>query len=208
MKKKRNYIKKFKIWKENYPGTIKSLKKLAANPQVVAIGECGRDYNRDFSPRPDQLKWFERQVELSIELQMPLFIHERDAADAMLEILRRYQADIRGGVVHCFTGEADTLAAYLELGMHIGITGWICDERRGLHLRELVKGIPLDRLMIETDAPYLTPRTIRPKRSRNEPAFLPYVLDAVASSLGLTPEEVAATTTRSAEEFFGLTRAH
>lgn len=189
--------------------TIPALREMAAQDQVVAVGECGLDYNRNFSPRPDQLEWFEKQVELSIELQMPLFIHERDATESTLEILRRYDTTIKGGVVHCFTGDAEALAAYLELGLYIGITGWICDERRGLYLRELVNEIPLDRLMIETDAPYLTPRTIhpKPKRSRNEPAFLTHVLDAVAASTNRTPAEVAAATTRSAEQFFGLSPA-
>ncbi|MEE2886095.1 MAG: TatD family hydrolase [Planctomycetota bacterium] len=186
--------------------TIPALREMASQEQVVAIGECGLDYNRDFSPRPAQLEWFEKQVELSIELQMPLFIHERDAAEPMLGILRQHHQGIKRGVVHCFTGNAKALAAYLELDLYIGITGWICDERRGLDLRELVKEIPLDRLMIETDAPYLTPHTIdpKPKRSRNEPAFLRYVLEAIASSTNRTPAEVAVATTRSAEQFFGL----
>ena len=109
-------------------------------------------------------------------------------------------------VVHCFTGERDELRAYLDLGLYIGITGWICDERRGQHLRELVSDIPRDRLMIETDAPYLTPRDMRPqpKARRNEPAFLPHILRTVARALGRPPEEVAAETTRNAATLFGL----
>lgn len=192
--------------KECDDATISTIRELAGQAQVVAIGECGLDFNRDFSPRPDQLEWFEKQVELAIELGMPLFMHERDAAESMLEILRRHRKDIRAGVVHCFTGDAETLAAYLELDLYIGITGWICDERRGLHLRELVRQIPLDRLMLETDAPYLTPRSIRPKPKsrRNEPAFLTHVLHAVAECTQRTTAEVAAATTQSAERFFGL----
>ena len=184
--------------------TLDTLRRLAVELEVVAIGECGLDFNRDFSPRPVQLEWFEKQVELAVELQMPLFIHEREAGDALLDVLRRHRAGIKAAVVHCFTGDEATLDAYLELDLHIGITGWICDERRGLELQALVTKIPLDRLMLETDAPYLTPRTIRPKpkSSRNEPSRLPHVLASVSDSLGLPPDEVAAATTTTAHEFF------
>ncbi len=186
--------------------TIPALRELASHPQVVAIGECGLDFNRDFSPRPDQLEWFEKQIELAIELQMPLFMHERDAADSMLEVIRRHHKNIKAGVIHCFTGNARTLTAYLDLGLYIGITGWICDERRGLHLRDLVKEIPPDRLMLETDAPYLTPRSIRPKPKsrRNEPSLLTHILEAVATCTQRSSSEVAAETTQSAERFFEL----
>lgn len=187
-------------------GTIAALQGLASLPQTVAIGECGLDFNRDFSPRPVQLEWFERQVELAIELQMPLFVHERDAGTAMIDILGRHRAAVPAAVVHCFTGDGATLDAYLELDLHIGITGWICDERRGQHLREIVGRIPADRLMLESDAPYLTPRTMpeKPKHGRNEPAFLVHVLNAVAECTGRSREQVAAETTTTAERFFGL----
>jgi TatD DNase family protein len=186
--------------------TLSALRDLAALEQTVAVGECGLDFNRDFSPRPVQLAWFERQVELACELQLPLFIHERDAAAAMTEIIERHRSRITAAVVHCFTGDGAALDAYLALDLHIGITGWICDERRGLHLRDLVGRIPADRLMIETDAPYLTPRTMRekPRRGRNEPAFLPHVLDVVAECTGRSRDQVAAETTSTAERFFGL----
>ena len=186
--------------------TIDALRQLAARPEVVAIGECGLDFNRDFSPRPIQRAWFEAQVQLAIELGMPLFIHERDAAPAMLEVLRAHRDDITAAVIHCFTGTGEQLAPYLDLDLHIGITGWICDERRGGHLHELVRSIPTHRLMVETDAPYLVPRTMRPrpKSRRNEPAFLPHVVDTIAACLGKTPAEVAASTTEVACTFFGL----
>jgi TatD DNase family protein len=186
--------------------TLATLRELAAKTHVVAIGECGLDFNRDFSPRPDQREWFEKQVELAVELKMPLFMHERDAGEAMLEILAPHRENISAGVVHCFTGDEATLDAYLELDLHIGITGWICDERRGKHLHSLVRKIPLDRLMLETDAPYLTPRTIRPKpkSGRNEPAFLTHVLTTVAECLDLPESEVAAATRQTASQFFQL----
>lgn len=186
--------------------TIHTLRKLAATPEVVAIGECGLDYNRNFSDPEAQRRCFEAQVELACELEMPLFLHERDAIADQLEILGRHRTRIPKAVAHCFTGSADNLRAYLELDIYIGITGWICDERRGTHLRELVGEIPLDRLMLETDAPYLMPRTIRPrpKSRRNVPAYLPYVLATVAESLGMSESEVATATTATAIEFFGL----
>lgn len=189
--------------------TIESLRALAAKPQVVAIGECGLDYNRNFSPPDVQRKWFEAQVELACELDMPLFLHERDALDDQLEILKRHRDRFPAAVIHCFTGDATALRSYLELDLHIGITGWICDERRGHHLHELVAEIPLNRLMIETDAPYLMPRTIKPKPKtrRNEPANLPYVLTTLAECLGKPEAEVAAATTATAMDFFGLGRS-
>jgi len=186
--------------------TIAALRSLAARPEVVAIGECGLDFNRDFSPRPLQEKCFEAQVELACELKMPLFLHERDAHSRFVGILRHHREFIKAAVVHCFTGGAEELKAYLDLGFHIGVTGWICDERRGVGLREIIKRIPLDRLMLETDAPFLTPRNsplIR-KQSRNEPAFLIYVLKTVAESLGISDIDLAAATTQTARKFFKL----
>ncbi len=187
--------------------SLQRIRDLADKPKVSAIGECGLDFNRDFSPRPDQRHWFEEQVKLAAELQMPLFVHERDAWEALLEILDRHRGDLGDVVVHCFTGEEPALDAYLERGFHIGITGWICDERRGKRLRELVRKIPLDRLMLETDSPYLFPRNMpdKPKKGRNEPAFLVHVLETVAACLGQDVSAVAAVTTANAERFFGLT---
>jgi TatD DNase family protein len=182
------------------------LRALAADPTVRALGECGLDYNRNFSPRPAQLHAFEAQLELAAQLELPVFLHDREAHEDMLALLKRYRDRIPGVVVHCFTGERHELHAYLDLDLHIGITGWICDERRGLHLRELVRDIPAGRLMLETDAPYLLPRTLRPAPAgrRNEPAFLPAVLDAVAQSTGRPADEVAGETTRAARAFFGI----
>ena len=184
--------------------TLDNLRALAANPTVVALGECGLDFNRDFSPRPIQLKWFEQQCQLAGELQMPLFLHERDAADAFLEVVKSHRSTVPAAVVHCFTGSGTALDAYLDLDLHIGITGWICDERRGVHLRDLVRRIPSDRLMIETDAPYLVPRTLQPRPGRNEPAFLPHVLHTLSECLNRPREEIARETTETAVRFFGL----
>jgi TatD DNase family protein len=188
--------------------TILRLRELAVSPEVVAIGECGLDFNRDYSPRPVQEQWFEAQLQLASDLKRPLFLHERDAHQRLMAILKPYRTQLGPIVVHCFTGNAEELKAYLDLDLHIGITGWICDERRGLHLQELVRSIPLDRLMLETDAPYLTPRTLRPKPKggRNEPAFLPHVLQTVAEAMAKPAEEVARATTETAYQFFRLNK--
>jgi len=186
--------------------TIAALRELARNPRVLAIGECGLDFNRNYSPHPDQEKWFVAQLELAIELKKPLFLHSRDAFPAFSDLLKTRRNELPRAVAHCFTGEKAELHAYLDLGLHIGITGWICDERRGRHLLELVGEIPADRLLLETDSPYLTPRDLRPqpKARRNEPAFLPHILRAVARALRRPAEEVAVETTRNARRFFGL----
>ena len=184
--------------------TIDALLALTTNREVVAIGECGLDFNRDFSPRPVQVEWFRRQVALAKQLDLPLFWHERDAADVFLEVLDAEKPAPETVVVHCFTGDDSTLRQYLRRGYNIGITGWICDERRGLHLRALVKEIAGDRLLVETDAPFLTPRDLRPKPAagRNEPAFLPHVLRAIARCRGEDPEALAARTTANAHRVF------
>jgi len=184
--------------------TIPSLRELSRHPRVVAIGECGLDFNRNYSPHPSQEDWFVAQIDLAREVGKPLFLHSRDAHPRFSEILK----DKRVGhaVAHCFTGEKEELHAYLDLGLYIGITGWICDERRGRHLLELVRDVPRERLLLETDAPYLTPRDMKPqpKSRRNEPAFLPHILKAVARALGRSVEEVAAQTTQNARRFFSL----
>jgi len=186
------------------PGIIAELRELARDPKVVAIGECGLDFNRNYSPHPDQEKWFVAQLELAAELGKPLFLHSRDAHPRFAEILRNLR--VGKAVAHCFTGEAEELRTYLDLGLYIGITGWICDERRGAHLVPLVKEIPADRLLLETDSPYLTPRDLhpQPRARRNEPAHLPHILRAVARARGESPEALAAATTRNAKAFFGI----
>src|SRR5687768_467181 len=186
------------------PDTIPSLREIAKHPRVVAIGECGLDFNRNYSPHPDQEEWFVAQAELGLELGKPLFLHSRDAHPRFAAILRSLR--VENAVAHCFTGEREELKAYLDLGLYVGITGWICDERRGRHLIDLVREIPKDRLLLETDSPYLTPRDLKPqpKPRRNEPAFLPHILRTVARALERPPEEVAAQTTRNARELFGL----
>lgn len=192
--------------KEFTKDTLQSIRDLADLAEVRAIGETGLDFFRDFSPRPVQEKVFEQHIELASNLAMPLFLHERDSYPRFAEILNTYRSDLTQVVVHCFTGDRSALFAYLDLDCHIGITGWICDERRGSHLIPLVNNIPTDRLMIETDAPYLLPRNLpdKPKNRRNEPCYLPYVCRAVAAATERTEEEVAEQTTETARNFFDL----
>ena len=187
-------------------GTIEALRALAAHPCVVALGECGLDFNRNYARHPDQERWFVAQLELACELGKPLFLHSRDAHPRFAELLRAHRDGLPRAVAHCFTGDADELRSYLDMDLYIGITGWICDERRGLHLRELVREIPRERLMLETDAPYLTPRDLRPqpKARRNEPATLPHILQAVARARGEHADALGAATTHNARRFFNL----
>jgi TatD DNase family protein len=185
---------------------LTELRALAGRARVVALGECGLDFNRNYSPQADQIRCFRAQLELAAELRLPVFLHERDAHDTFTGILREHRPSLAGAVVHCFTGTRAQLDAYLSLDLHIGITGWICDERRGRDLVTLMPAIPGERLMIETDAPYLLPRNMPspPRDRRNEPAFLPYVLRAVAGARGESPAATDAITTATARTFFRL----
>lgn len=179
---------------------------LLQQTQVKAVGECGLDFNRDFSPREQQVRVFEEHLALAVETGKPLFLHERDAAERMLEMLREYRDHLPAAVIHCFTGERQALYRYLDMDLHIGITGWVCDERRGTHLLPLLKDIPQGCLMLETDAPYLLPRTLRPKPrdGQNQPAFLPEVARIVAQQRGESLQQLAEHTTNTARGFFSL----
>lgn len=173
---------------------------------TVAIGECGLDYFRDFTPRDQQRRAFEAQLMLAAEYKKPLFLHERDAGGDMLDMLTQWRDDISRAVVHCFTGDRKTLFGYLDLDLHIGITGWVCDERRGHHLQPLICDIPRDRLMIETDCPYLLPRDLptSPKARRHEPALLPWISRTLARLTGEPEARLAQRTTDTATTFFAL----
>ncbi|MCH8500876.1 MAG: TatD family hydrolase [Aliidiomarina sp.] len=181
------------------------LVQLLTHEQVRAIGECGLDYNRNYSPPDVQRKIFAAQLELAAELQLPVYLHEREAIRDQLDILDRYLDKIPAAVAHCFTGTAYELAAYQERGLYIGVTGWVCDERRGQALQAAVPDIAADRLLLETDAPYLMPRTIRPRpKSRNNtPANLPWVAERVAQLRACSLTELAAQTNANAERLFG-----
>jgi TatD DNase family protein len=185
------------------------IRELVHRDVVVAVGECGLDYFRNFSPREAQLEAFRRQLEIAVDTGLPVFLHQRDAHDDFVEVLEPALPQLSRAVAHCFTGEGESLREYLALGLYIGITGWICDERRGRHLYDIVSIIPDDRLLIETDAPYLLPRTItpQPKTRRNEPAYLVEVARTVAEARDQSLEHVAEITTANARRFFGLAAA-
>jgi len=211
--------------KERYPGRIHAtagihphdadqinseklalLSNLADSYSVVAIGETGLDFNRNYSSTANQIAAFEAQLELASIKKMPLFMHERDAAEKQIEIITDYRDHFAQGVIHCFTGDKKTLYRYLDLDLYIGITGWICDPKRGEELRKIVADIPLNRLMIETDAPYLMPKNMPnpPKNRRNEPAFLGYVLKGIQSQRSETLGTIAQATTANAKQFFNI----
>jgi TatD DNase family protein len=178
---------------------------LALEPQVVALGECGLDYNRNYSPHADQRRAFAAQLKLAADARKPLFLHQRDAHVDFLPMLKEYRRALAGAVVHCFTDTESALEDYLALDCDIGITGWICDERRGLALRDAARKIPDERLLVETDAPYLLPRTApRPAHRRNEPMYLPYVVAALAEARGQEPADVERVTAANARRLFAL----
>ena len=183
-----------------------ALSDLLAQAPVVAVGECGLDFNRDFSPRDAQRRAFREQLDIAVDARLPVFLHQRDAHDEMVELLRPVRGRLCGAVAHCFTGTTQMARDYLDMDLYIGITGWLCDERRGADLRDAVRHLPLDRVMIETDAPYLLPRDLprKPRGRRNEPRFLPHVLLRLAAAMGRTVDEVAHATRRNAERLFSL----
>ena len=199
-------------WDDTHAAQIREL---ARHPEVVSLGECGLDYNRNYSPHADQQRAFRAQLDIAVETGKPLFLHQRDAHADFLGILREYRPQLGAVVVHCFTDTREAMQDYLALDCHIGITGWVCDERRGKALYEAVAGIPDDRLLTETDAPYLLPRNAtraqdgqqwRPRSGerRNEPAALPWVVKALAQARGQSEEHVATISRDNARRFFGL----
>ena len=182
------------------------IRELAKHPKVRAIGETGLDFFRDFSSRKAQIASFEAHIEIAIATKLPMFLHERDAHKTFFEILKSYREKLSNIVVHCFTGQRDALHKYIELDCHIGFTGWICDERRGAHLLSIIKDVPLNRIMIETDAPYLLPRNIspKPKSRRNEPKYLTIICQTAADAAGLSFQTLAQHTSKNAQLFFNL----
>lgn len=188
-------------------GWQQQLSTLLQQPEVVAVGECGLDFNRDFSPRPTQQQVFAEQLQLAKQSRKPVYLHERDAFNSQLAILKEQQ--ISHGVAHCFTGNTAQLRAWLDLGLYIGITGWVCDERRGQELQQAVAYIPPDRILLETDAPYLLPRTLKPRPAggRNEPALLEAIAKQVANLKGCSLSELALQCWQNSQKLFGFNAA-
>jgi TatD DNase family protein len=183
------------------------LREMLTHKYAVAVGECGLDFNRNYSTRKEQIRAFEAQLEIAIEIQKPVFLHQRDAHEDFISILKGCRKELKQVVAHCFTGTINELNACVALDMYIGVTGWICDERRGQALQQAVKYIPMERIMLETDAPYLLPRDLHQKpvaKNRNEPCFLPHIARSVAKYMAKDEAELAAAAYKNSCEFFGI----
>ncbi|XP_045117483.1 3'-5' ssDNA/RNA exonuclease TatD-like [Portunus trituberculatus] len=215
-----------KSWDEE---TEEALREILANHEVVAVGECGLDFNRNFSPQETQLEVFHKQVSLACSLKKPLFIHERDAHNEVLEVLRKYKDRLPPVVIHCFTGDATQAAAYLKEGCYIGLTGYVWKDKSEDGVRRILEDgiVPLDRLLVETDSPFMYPNTRASKlppyvkealteRSltflhryctfqRNEPCSLPVTIEMIAAYMKKKSDQVALQTTFNALKVFGLT---
>lgn len=170
---------------------LDQLTALARRPAVRAWGETGLDFNRMHSPREEQEKWFVHQLETAADLGLPMIFHERDSQGRFLELLQACPPSAGAAVIHCFSGTRSELMRYLDMGYYIGITGIITLQERGELLRRMAPLIPADRLLVETDAPYLTPQPERRRFRRNEPAFVRSVLLKLAEVRGEEPAELA-----------------
>ena len=191
--------------KEFKESNISIIKKLLENKHVVAIGECGLDFYREYSTKREQVNCFEHHLFLASETKKPLFLHERDAFNDFYDMLKNHCDNLQNFVVHCFTGNKSNLIKYLDLGAYIGLTGWLTDTNRGSHLKDIIKFIPHDRIMIETDAPYLIPHNMNFKHDgMNKPAYLPYVAEAVALSMDLELNYLSTITIENTKKFFNL----
>ena len=171
------------------PQSWTKLKRLIADNRISAIGECGLDFNRNFSTKANQLFAFEQQLDIAANHNMGVYLHERDAFDEQIKLLEQYAPSLKFMVTHCFTSHKEHLDAYVALGCYVGITGWLCDEKRGQALREAVTTLPLSRLLLETDAPYLFPKTLKPRKSKNEPCYLPHIAETLSQ---ITSQDVSA----------------
>jgi len=183
------------------------LRDMLNHKNVVAVGECGLDFNRNFSTRNEQIRAFEAQLEIAIELQKPVFLHQRDAHDDFVSIIKSCRKHLKKLVAHCFTGSISEVNDYIMLDIYVGVTGWICDERRGESLQRAVRHIPLDRILLETDAPYLLPRDMQVKpaeKNRNEPCYLPHIAKKVAKYMLVEETELIAAAYKNTIEFFNL----
>jgi TatD DNase family protein len=186
---------------------ISEITDMQQHENVVAVGECGLDFNRNFSSRKGQINAFEQQLEIAANTGKPLFLHQRDAHDDFIAMISEYRNTLGNIVAHCFTGNADELEAYVAAGLYIGVTGWICDDRRADDLRQAVARLPLDRVMLETDAPYLLPKDLPQTpvtKGRNEPCYLPHVARTVARYMNVDELTLVQSAYSNTREFFDL----
>jgi len=183
---------------------LKNLKEAVINNNPHAIGETGLDFFRNLSTYDEQIYAFEEQIKIAIDTNKPLFLHQRDSHDDFIKILREYSSDINKAVVHCFTGTQEQLEDYLELDCYIGVTGWICDEKRNVELRKTIKNIPLEKLMIETDCPYLIPKNLpnKPKNNRNEPINLNHIVNEIAVLMEIDIDSLRKQTFKNTINYF------
>ena len=183
---------------------LEKLKEVININNPHAIGETGLDFFRNLSTYEEQVFAFEEQIKIAIKTNKPIFLHQRDSHDDFIKILRKYSSDIKKAVVHCFTGTQQQLDDYLELDCYIGVTGWICDEKRNIELRKTIKNIPLERLMIETDCPYLIPKNLeeKPKNNRNEPTYLNHIANEVATLMKKDINDIREKTYKTSLSFF------
>ena len=196
---------------KNWQRAKKEIEKLVGYSEVVAVGECGLDYDRMFSSREDQMTAFKEQLDLAVKYDKPVFLHVRPKIgegeikrimDDFNEVFKPYAEKGVRGIVHCFTGNKKMLDTFLGYSLYIGVTGWVCDDGRGEQLQKLIKYIPDDKLMIETDAPYLSPKNMENKAHRNEPAFLTYVAKKVAELKNISVEELSLKTDENVNSLF------
>lgn len=187
---------------------LQQLTTIVLTNHIVAIGECGLDFNRNFSSQADQIKVFTQQLRLAKEVNLPVYLHERDAFTTQYQLLK--DVGISAGIAHCFTGDTSQLKAYLDLGLYIGITGWLCDDRRNQALLEALNYLPLDRICLETDSPFLIPRNLtpKPKSRRNEPAYLLAIAERLAELKGTTLQDVETICWQNSVTLFNLQRGH
>ena len=183
---------------------LEKLKEVINKNNPHAIGETGLDFFRNLSTYEEQMYAFEEQIKIAIDTNKPLFLHQRDSHEDFIKILRKYSSDISKAVVHCFTGTQSQLDDYLELDCFIGVTGWICDEKRNVELRKTIKNIPLSKLMIETDCPYLIPKNLldKPKNNRNEPSYLNHIVTEISILLDTDEEDIRNESFKNTLSFF------
>ncbi len=180
---------------------LEKLRAMLAHPKVVALGEIGLDYYRDRSPREVQRNAFRQQIRLAKDVGKPIIVHDRDAHDEVVQILKEEDAAANGGVLHCFSGDLEMAQQCLKLGFYLSFTGTITYPKNEA-VREIIKAIPIDRMLVETDCPYLSPQKFRGKR--NEPAYVRYTAEKMAEIKGLTIEDVARVTSRNCHDLFGF----
>ena len=178
---------------------------ICQNTFVKAIGETGLDFNRNYSDKNKQIESFLNHIKIANKLNLPMFLHQRDAHQDFMDCINTEKPEVKC-VVHCFTGQKNELEDYLIKDFYIGLTGWICDPKRGAHLEELIPIIPLDKLLIETDSPYLLPKNLKIKGRRNEPGFLNEILNKVVEVRKETETEIKEALMRNSLYFFNLLR--